>query len=385
MPKTIECGLDIGTSKVCCVVAEQAKDGTRQVLGCGWADHRGVREGHIIDLDVVTDAVQAALAQAEAEARVTVRQCLVSVSVPELQSRRTRGIVPLADYGLEIRGRDVERVRAQAELTELALDRAILHSIPVSFSVDGQVGVDDPLGLVGRQLAVELLLLTCPQMVLQNLAKAVQLAGLEVQQFIYSGLATAQGVLTAEDREQMVLVIDIGGTRTDLVVMARGRLVTAQTLPVGGEHLTEAVIRHAKVQADEAESLKREAALSRSSPVAAALSDAVVELLTQLHAAAQRLVDGLGEPDAIIMTGRTALLDGLLELVEERFGKPVRLGRAALPPRYFGREQSLVAATAVGLLDYQRSHLIMMPLPAETLPWPRRLLVKARELYEDYF
>lgn len=385
MPRTIVCGLDIGTSHVCCAVAERAHDGTQRVIGCGWAEHHGVREGHVIDLDGTTDAIQTALAQAERDAGVTVRQSVVGVSVPEIQTRRGRGLVPLADYGMEVRGRDVERVRAQAELMELALDRAILHSVPMSFSVDGQLGVDDPLGLVGRQLAVELLMLTCPQLVLQNLAKAVQLAGLEVQQFVYSGLATGHGALTLEEREQTILVVDIGGTLTDVVLMDRGQLTDACVLPTGGDTLTAAIQRRAKVSTDEADALKRETVLSRTGPVTRALTEAVTVLLTAYAGAAQRLTPSAGELDGVIITGRTALLDGVLELVEERFAKPVRLGRVPASTWHCGREQSVSALTALALLDTQRSQVALAPMPTEPLPWPRRILVKARELYEDYF
>lgn len=385
MPRTIECGLDVGTSKVCCAIAERAKDGSHQLLGLGSAEHRGIRDGHVVDLDALTDGLQTALHQAEQEARVTVRQCLVSVSVPELQCRSGKGIVPLADYGMEVRVRDVDRVRSQAELMELALDRAILHSIPRSFTVDGQMSVDDPLGLVGRQLAIDLVMLTCPQLVLQNVAKAVHLAGLEVQQFVYTGLATAHAVLTPEDQERTVLVMDLGGTVSDVVLMARGRVAAATVVATGGERISHALIQRLKVQPDEAESLKREAVLSRPSTVTDTIREALTAVLDELAAAWHALPREAGMPESIIITGRSALLDGLLELAEERLQLPVRLGRVTLPTRYFGREQSLLAVTPLGLLNYQRAHLSFSPAPTEPLPWPRRLLVKARELYEDYF
>jgi len=384
MSKTVLCGLDVGTSKVCCAIAEQSPESGVALTGLAWVPQRGVRDGYIVDLDSVTDAIAEAVTQAEAEAHVRVRQCLVSVSVPHIQSRRVRGLIPLADHGLEIRTRDIERVQSQAELAVVALDRAILHSIPLQFAVDGQLEVSDPVGLLGRQLAVELHLLTCPQLAVQNLTKAVQLAGLEVQQHVYSGVASAQALLTPTLREQTVLVLDIGAGLTDIIVMRQGHLLAATTLASGGDNLSRAVIQSHKVQPDEAETLKREAILSLAGSLTALLKRESQQLLRHLVTTTHAVLGEL-EAEAILLTGRTVLMDGFLELAEAAFGRPVQLGRVTLPPRYLGREPSLTAVTALGLIASAFQDASPARPSRDDARWPRRLLVKARELYEDYF
>ena len=385
-PREILCGLDIGTTKAACVIGRAPLDGgALQLLGQGVVPNRGVRQGQVVDLEALVEAIEAALQAAEQSAGRRVHQAFVSVSAPQVRSLRAKGAVSILAGGGEIRRKDVERVRLQAQTLSLSLDQELLHTVPIAYAVDDQDGISEPIGLFGAKLAVHLHLVVAPAALLQNYGKACHLAGLDVEDFVAAGWATALAVLQPEERSRGALAMDIGGTTSDAVYVQGDRLLHALTLSVGGEGLTEALALRWRVPRERADVLKREL-LTAGSAQAQAVTDVSRELLQSIR---QGLVEAW-QPEAmprtgVVLAGRTSLLDGLVEQTEDVFEAPARLG---MPYLAAGRatEETFLYTTAVGLLEYGR---LARTTPIDGRPEPRslpgRLLAKARDLYEEYF
>ncbi len=385
-PREIVCGLDIGTTKVACIIGRTPFDaGPITLLGQGVVPNRGVQQGQVVDLEALVDAIEAALQAAEQSAGRRVRQAFVSVSHPHVKSLRAKGAISIVSGGGEIRRKDIERVRLQAEMLSLSLDQEVVHTVPLAYAVDDQDGITEPVGLFGAKLALHLHLVVAPSALLQNFGKACHLAGLDVEDFIATGWATALAVLQPEERRGGTLVMDIGGSTSDLVLVHGDRLVHSVALSLGGDGLTETLTRRWHVDRERAEAMKREL-LAAGSPHAHAVADASRELLQGLR---QGWTAATPPSDVtigtVVLAGRTSLLDGVVELAEEIFEAPARLG---MPSVQAGRvtEETFLYTTTIGLLTYGR---LARTRPIDGRPEPRSLmdrwLVRARDLYEEYF
>ena len=313
-PREILCGLDIGTTKVACAIGRAPGDGSAlTLLGQGVVPNRGVQQGQVADLEALVEAIESALQAAEQAAGRRVHQAFVSVSHPQVRSLRAKGAVSIVSSGGEIRRKDVERVRLQAEMLSLSLDQEILHTVPVAYAVDDQEGISDPAGLFGAKLALHLHLVVAPSALLQNLSKACHLAGLDVEDFVEAGWATALSVLQPEERREGALVVDIGGSTVNVAAVHGDRLAHTLTLPLGGDRLTDALAVRWHVAQERAEVMKREL-LAAGSPHAQAVTEVSRELLQAVRAGWSAAPP---PPDAscrtVVLAGRTSLLDGLVE------------------------------------------------------------------------
>lgn len=385
-PREILCGVDIGTTKTACVIGRAPADGSAlALLGQGVAPHRGVQQGQVVDLEAVVEAIETALQAAESAAGRRVHQAFVGVSHPQVRSLRAKGAVSIVSSGGEIRRKDVERVRLQAETLALSLDQDIVHTVPLAYAVDDQEGVSDPAGLFGAKLALHLHLVVAPSALLQNLSKACHLAGLDVEDFVEAGWATALAVLQPQERGEGALVVDIGGSTVNLAAVQGDRLAHTVTLPQGGEGLTDALAARWHVARERAETMKREL-LAAGSAQARVMDEAARELVQAVRAgwAASQPPADLSYR-TVVLAGRMSLLDGLAEHAGELFELPVRLGMPRLPT---GRvtEETFLYTTAVGLLEYGR---LARTRPMDGRPAPRslpgRLLARVRDFYEEYF
>ncbi|MBI4355140.1 MAG: cell division protein FtsA [Candidatus Omnitrophica bacterium] len=379
-------GLEIGSSQISCAIGSLQHEGALSTLGLGTAAHRGVRQGQVADLASLVEGIEQAVRAAEQDAGVEIQQAFVSVSHPAIRSLRSRGVLTLAERATTIRSREIHRVTEQAELRALSLDHELLHSIPLGFTIDDQDGIDNPAGLMGAKLAVDLHLVTLPQSLAQNIVKAVTLSGIDVEGLVYSGCATALATLTDEERRLGSLVIDLGGSTTDLLIAQRGRVAFVETLPWGGDRLTEAIARYLKVTSERSEQLKRSFDWSAQTPVAAFIRK---EVAAMSRAVVETLQAGGWSPDHLIVAvvaGRSALLDGLVEHLQDALQLPVRIGRSTASRLGLTGERALLATTVLGLLEYgKRLRLGDLPLlPAPSSLWGR-LLYKAQEVFQEYF
>ncbi len=250
-------GLDLGTSKVAVVIGEVDEYGQVQLLGVGESPADGLRKGVVVNIDKTVQAIQGAMVSAERMAGLHVESAVCSLAGPHLQSQNSRGVVAVArGRELEIGPEDVERVIEAARAVAIPSDRQVIHVLPRSFTVDGQEGVREAAGMTGQRLEVETHIVTGAQTSVQNVIKCVHQAGLDVEDVVAQGLAAGEGILTENEINLGVCLIDIGAETTDVVVYQDGAVLKMAVLPVGGNHVTNDIAIGLRTTPQDAEMLK---------------------------------------------------------------------------------------------------------------------------------
>lgn len=345
-------GLEIGTSKICVVVGEQNADGGLNIIGLGQARSRGVRKSEIIDPAQVEEDLRTAMAEAEQMADVEIRSVYLGVSGGHIRGFNNRGVHPVVSADREISPDDVEDVVKNAKAINLPAEDTVIHAMRRHFSVDGQEGVTNPVGMVGARLAVDMHVIHGSVNRLQNAVRLVRATSLEVDDVVFNGIAASLAVLSGEQKELGALVIDLGGGTTEYVVYANGVIRHCGVLAVGGDHLSNDLAYGLKVPLSRAENLKREYG-------AAVISDAVkgqtisltnelgLELKRLNHEHLQRIMAlrleeifqliaqdleraGLVEylRAGVLLCGGGARVPGVLKLAENIFQMNVETGHA---------------------------------------------------------
>ena len=371
--------LDIGSSKICTLIAETKEDGRVEIVGKGTASHKGARKGAIIDVPATVEAIKRATEEAELMAGVQVERAIAGVAGPSVRSFNSRQVVAVAAKNREISREDIARALDAARSVPIPSEFEILHVLPREFVVDGQDGVADPLGMVGSRLEADVHVVTLPVATTQNLLNCINRAGVEVIEMVLEPLAAGAAVLTQDERELGVVLADIGGGTTEIAVWRQGALVHTSVLPIGGDHFTNDLAVVLKTPVPDAERLKKKfgAALVAlvaedemvdvpltggrgvqpvaRRRIAEILQPRAEELLTLLWEEATRDNPAQELRAGLVLTGGGAELDGLLEVAEQVLGTTgVRKG----VPRGFGGLTDIVAgpewACAAGLLVYGR-------------------------------
>jgi cell division protein FtsA len=365
-------GLDIGTSKVVAIVAELLPDNSLNVIGIGQHTSRGLKKGVVINIDSTVNAVQRAIEEAELMADCKIREVFTGIAGSHVQSINARGMVKIKDA--EVSEADVARVIETAQAIALPSDQQILHILTQEYIIDGQEDVREPLGMSGMKLEVKVHIVTGAVAAAQNIVKSIKRCGLEVNDLILQPLASSEAVLTEDEKELGVCLVDIGGGTTDIAVFKQGAIRHTAVIPIAGDQITNDVavalrtptqsaeeikIRHGcalRQLADPRESVEVQGTDGRESryltvqTLAEVIEPRVVELYEFVQAELRR--SGLEEMIAsgIVITGGSAMMRGMVELGEEIFHMPVRLGM----PRYVGGLSEVVGnpryATGVGLL-----------------------------------
>jgi len=251
-------GLEIGTSKICVVVGEQSPDGALNIIGLGQARSRGVRKSEIIDPAQVEEDLRAAMFEAEQMADVEIRSVYLGVSGGHIRGFNNRGVHPVVSADREISPDDVEDVVKNAKAINLPAEDTVIHAMRRHFSVDGQEGVTNPVGLVGARLAVDMHVIHGHVNRLQNAIRLVRATSLEVDDVVFNGIAASLALLTGEQKELGALVIDLGGGTTEYVVYSNGVIRHSGVLAVGGDHVSNDLAYGLKVPLSRAEKLKIE-------------------------------------------------------------------------------------------------------------------------------
>ncbi|MEO6325428.1 MAG: cell division protein FtsA [Thermoanaerobaculia bacterium] len=368
--------LDIGSTKVCALIAETNSAGGIDVIGKGTASHKGARKGAIIDVPATIEAIKRATEEAEIMAGVQVERAVVGIAGPQVKSFNSRQVVAVTAKNREISREDIESSLDAARSCPIPSEFEILHVLPREFVVDGQDGVADPLGMVGSRLEADVHVITLPVSTKQNLLNCVNRAGVEVIEMVLEPLAAGEAVLTSDERELGVVLADIGGGTTEIAVWRHGALAHTSVLPVGGDHFTNDLAVVLKTPVPDAERLKKKygnalAALVaedetidvpltggrgvhpvRRREIAEILQPRAEELLTLLWEESTREVPAVELRAGLVLTGGGADLDGILEVAEQILGISVRRG----VPRGLGGLTDIVAspefACAAGLLLY---------------------------------
>ena len=364
-------GLDIGTTKTCAVVATQAAAGL-EIIGYGEAPSLGMRKGVVTDLEETIKSIEAATEKAERMAGVHIADVYVAITGEHIRSTNNRAVVAVQSEDREVALGDVRRVVEASKIINVPSDRQIIHALPRYFTVDGQDGVEDPVGMAGGRLEVDTHIITGGSSFITNVLKCVHRAGLESAGLVFEPLASSASTLLNEERQVGVVLLDIGGGTTDIAVFSGGSAIFTATIPVGGNILTNDISLGLKTTGAEAEQIKRvygagmPDAQEVSFPVKTLDGRATKEATTlqlrqivvprvieTLRMAKAKIVENvprdlvLGE---VVLTGGGAHLQGIDPLAEDVFGLPVRTG---VPSAVGGLTDLLKQpeyATAVGLV-----------------------------------
>src|SRR5678815_3559100 len=249
-------GLEIGTSKICVVVGEGRPDGTIKILGVGQAPSRGVRKGEIVDFETAMKCVHEAVVDAEEKSDIMIRSVYVGITGAHIQSFNNRGCVSVAEDHEEIDEQDIEDVKINAREVSIPAQNAFLHSIIQHYHVDGQDGVLNPIGMLGQKLEADFHIIHGVRTRIQNTIRCVKELPLDVEDVVFTGLASAQVVLTQHEKDLGALVIDMGGGTTDYILYVDGAVKQSGVLGVGGDHITNDISMGLRIPMTRAEKLK---------------------------------------------------------------------------------------------------------------------------------
>jgi len=264
-PKIIA-GIDVGSSKITTIIGSASEEGVK-VIGVASVPSRGMRKGQIVDIEEATAGVIESVEAAERMAGYSLSQVLVSVGGPHLASQNSTGVVAVAEPEGEITPQDVERVTEAAKAISLPSSREIIHVIPRSFTVDGQVGIKDPVGMSGVRLEVETHIITGSATAVRNLTKCISETGANIQGLVASGLAAAESVLTETEKELGVVLVDIGGGITNVVIFVEGAPFYTSVLPLGAKNVTSDLAIGLRVSLETAEKIKVALSTKEKKPI----------------------------------------------------------------------------------------------------------------------
>ncbi len=369
-------GLDLGTTKVCCVAAEVGDTGEPIVVGVGVSPSTGIRRGVVVDIEAATRSVEDAVAKASQQCGQPIVSVYVSVTGEHIQSLNARGVTAITHPDKEITEADRQRVLEQSRTIVVPTDRDIIHAIPRSYSVDGQEGIREPVGMSGTRLEVETHIVTGSQTFLLNVEKCVARARLGLRETVLEALATSLAILTPAERDLGACVLDIGGGTTDIAVVADGEILHSMVVPVGGNHVTNDIAQLFRVTADEAERVKVHygsalpaqveetesvglTQIGRTEPrplrrraLCAIIEARVQELLQMVKKELVRANCTEKMRAGVVLTGGGSLLHGMSDCATEILQAPVRLG---IPTGVGGLADAVAGpefSTAVGLIRY---------------------------------
>ncbi|MBS1959621.1 MAG: cell division protein FtsA [Bdellovibrionales bacterium] len=384
-------GLDIGTTKVCCIVGEVNHNKTTEpptidIVGFGQAHSTGLRKGVVINIDSTVEAIKKAVKEAENMAGIKINSAYVGIAGTHIKSFNSSGVVAVKDK--EIQASDVQRVIDAAKAVMIPQDREVLHVIPQEFIVDDQDGIREPVGMNGVRLEAKVHIVTGAISSAQNLIKCANKAGISVTELCLQPIASAEAVLTRDEKELGVALVDIGGGTTDIAIFREGALLYTSVLPVGGVHLTNDISVGIRASLDQAERIKVQHGCAMASLVKddetievpavgegkvrvvarKILAEIVEARVEEMFSMIQAEINKSGYADllaaGIVLTGGTTLLQGMVELGDFLFEMPLKRG---VPIRLGGLKEVVNSpkySTAVGLLKYGADQLARGSQPA---------------------
>lgn len=376
-------GIDVGTTKVCTIVAQVYDNGKVNILGVGMTPSKGLDKGVVVNIDDAVSAIATSVEKAERLSGYSIATAFVGVAGRHISSLNSRGVVAVARSDHEITRADVARAVESAQAVAIPTQREVIHVIPRAYVVDGHEGIRDPIGMSGYRLEVETHIVTGEVMAIQNLIKSVQKSGVEIDDLVLQPLASGAAVLTDEDKDRGVMLVDIGGGTTDIAIFIQGGVWHTSVIPIGGNHFTNDIVYVLHTPHNTAEYLKIKygSAIAVAEGVDSENETIEAETLTVgekqkisrqllneiIQARAEQVVELIYNeikrsgyegmlPAGIVLSGGTAQLPGFDELVREMLGVPCRVG---VPTDLSGLADSLDSpsyATGVGLLKWGARH-----------------------------
>ncbi|MFQ6002421.1 MAG: cell division protein FtsA [Candidatus Zixiibacteriota bacterium] len=374
-------GLDIGTTKIAAIIAELQESGEPKIVGIGTSRSEGLKRGVVINLEKTVESITKAVEDAELMAGIKVNSVFAGIAGDHIRSINSRGVIAISRSGHEIVPSDVERVINAAKTVALPMDREIIHVLPQEYTVDDQSGIKDPIGMSGVRLEVEVHIVTGAVTSAQNIYRSVRKAGLEVCDFVLQSLASSYALLTPDEEELGVALIDLGGGTTDIAIFHEGSIRHTAVIGVGGKNVTNDIAIGLRTSVQQAEEIKKsygcalfalvdsdemikvpglgggdEKDISRS-VLAAIIEPRAEEILSLILREMKKTNYSNLLAAGVVLTGGGSLLEGMTDLAEQIFDMPVKKG---IPQGFSGLVDIVstpIHSTGVGLILYGSEQL----------------------------
>ncbi|KAA3600434.1 MAG: cell division protein FtsA [Calditrichaeota bacterium] len=380
MKKNTIVGLDIGTTKICAIVAEVYPEGPPKIIGIGHSVSEGLHQGVVVNLEATIKSITSAVNEAQNMAAVAVTDVYVGIAGEHIKSTNSPGVIGISNPDLEIKKKDIERViEAARNSVKLPNDRQIIHSIPQTFVVDEQTGIKDPTGMYGSRLEADVHFVTGAITYVKNLGRSVERAGLNVKGFVLEPLASSNSILTDDEKKLGVVILDIGGGTSDIAIFTEGSIRFTKAVALAGEIVTQDISKVLGISYDQAELAKRKFGVADKRLIT---EDELIEipglnnrptktisryeLAMIIESRMRELFEFALEsmktssyfdylPAGLVLTGGGSLLSGIENIAKEIFNLDVVIGK---PQKFTGLSdvaKSPIYATGVGLVLYGNS------------------------------
>lgn len=359
------CGIDVGSSKIATIIASITEDERINIIGVAATNSRGVKKGQVVDIEEAVEAITESVEGAERMAGYSVSSAFVSLGGPNIESINQHAVVAVSQPEGEIKMNDVERVNEAARAIPMPNSREIVHVVPRTFIVDGQEGIRDPIGMTGVRLETDTHIITGATTSIRNLVKCVGMVGIEVEELVFSGIASANAVLTETEKELGVILVDIGGETTDIVMFVDGAIAYSSVIPLGARHVTSDIAVGLRISLESAEKIKRYLAekpkqpvmpegerlaepkkkeedlldikaigitediqkISRKAVVDSIVKPRIQEIFKFIGKEIKKSGFGAQTPSGLVICGGGALTVGVLDQAKYVLGYPARLGK----------------------------------------------------------
>ncbi len=366
-------GLDIGTTKICCIVGHMTEEGL-EIVGIGTSPSKGLRKGVVINIESTVTAIQKAIREAELMAGCEIKSVFAGIAGGHIKGLNSQGVIAIKNR--EVTDEDLQRVIDAAKAIAIPMDREVLHILPQEFIIDDQDGIREPLGMSGVRLEAKVHIVTGAVASAQNIVKSCNRAGADVADIVLEQLASSEAVLSADEKELGVAIVDIGGGTSDLAIFSEGAIKHTSVLSLGGDHLTNDIAVGLRTPMAEAEKIKQAYGCCLTSMVG---KDETIEVPSvggrEPRILSRQLLAEILEPrveeifslinreiiksgydgmiaSGIVLTGGSSILPGMPELAEQVFNLPVRRGVPQGIGGLVDVVNSPVYATGVGLVKY---------------------------------
>lgn len=394
--KDVVVGLDIGTTKICCIVGELVEPGPNpriDIVGIGTTPSTGLRKGVVVNIDTTVESISKAVEEAELMAGVEITTITAGIAGGHIKSFNSSGVVAVKDK--EITERDVQRVIDAAKAVAIPMDREVIHIIPQEYMIDEQDGIHDPVGMNGVRLEAKVHIVTGAVSSAQNIIKCANKAGLNVAEICLEPIASSEAVLSNDEKELGVVLVDIGGGTSDIAIFREGSVVYTGVLAIGGNHITNDIAVGLRTPQHEAEKIKIHHGSALASTVRPdetievpgvggrkprvlsrrLLAEIIEPRVEEIFSLIQREVMKSGYQDllsgGVVITGGSTLLEGMPELAEMVFEMPIKRGVPAGVGGLKDIVNSPKFATGVGLLKFGARNMIKSKFP-----------IRERNIYE---
>lgn len=400
-------GLDIGTSKVVAIVGAITEEGGLEIVGIGSHPSRGLKKGVVVNIESTVQSIQRAIEEAELMAGCQIHSVYAGIAGSHIRSLNSHGIVAIRDR--EVYALDLERVIDAAQAVAIPADQKVLHILPQEYVIDTQEGIKEPLGMSGVRLEAKVHLVTCAVNASQNIEKCIRRCGLEVEDIILEQLASSYAVLTDDERELGVCLVDIGGGTTDIAIFTEGAIRHTGVIPIAGDQVTNDIAMALRTPTQHAEEIKIKYACALTQLAGAdetikvpsvgerpprdlsrqALAEVVEPRYDELFTLVQAELRRSGYEDVIaagiVLTGGTSKMEGVVELAEEIFHTPVRIGTPQDVAGLTDIVRNPIYSTGVGLLQYGLKQNTGDLIKTSRSPTSAGLLSRAKDWFQNNF